>query len=376
MLRAAVVTEKPARRALWKRILSWGLYVLAVLVFICGSLEVILRIWLNYNPSYYVGFSDAKDRTVHYPYGDIKFNSLGFPDDEFDATKKRPRIAYIGDSICFGVGAGYGYRMTELFDKSLPEYEHMNMSGGVGSNGVNDRVIAKLNTNIDRFQIDEVVYVLNLNDVLPDEGEEAGPQLGLASYRRSFEWLRAHSYLFNYVRTLYKNWAMRKGYGHTGQIAFEFYPQKYADVFRAAAKRVLALAAALAERRVGFVVVIVPYEMQISADAERKYKELGFDWEADFVDRGAQKALIDLLPGVEVVDAYYAFVDPARGPEYTRERNGVGQYFVYNAGDRIDWNHPNRAGHARLADYVLRSGVLVKYAQHAGRPGATPDAGQ
>ena len=368
------MTPKRPRRPLWKRIVFFSLYLVGVMVFICVALEIILRVWMTYNPSYYVGFTDAKDRVVHYPYGDIKFNSQGFPDDEFDAVKRRPRIAYIGDSVCFGVGAGHGYRVTELLDGTVPQYEHMNMSGGVGSDGVNDKVIARLEGNIERFDIDEVVYMLNLNDVLPDQGTDTGPQLGIAAYRRSFDWLRAHSYLFNYARTMFKNWAMRKGFGHTGQLAYEFYPQKYPEVFRAAAARVHKLAAALRARGVGFVVVIVPYEMQISADAERKYAELGFHWEADFIDRGPQTVLVDLLRGIEVVDAYYAFVDPTRGPDYTRERNALGRYFVYNAGDRIDWDHPTRAGHARIADYLLRSEVLPKNLR--GSPPATlPDAG-
>ena len=33
----------------------------------------------------------------------------------------------------------------------------------------------------------------------------------------------------------------------------------------------------------------------------------------------------------------------------------VGRLFVYNAGDKIDWNHPNRAGHAALAKGFLQS---------------------
>jgi hypothetical protein len=32
-------------------------------------------------------------------------------------------------------------------------------------------------------------------------------------------------------------------------------------------------------------------------------------------------------------------------------------YFVYDKGDKIDWNHPNRAGHARIAEGFIRSGA-------------------
>ena len=39
-------------------------------------------------------------------------------------------------------------------------------------------------------------------------------------------------------------------------------------------------------------------------------------------------------------------------------RNGLGEYFVYDLGGRLDWNHPTRAGHRRIAEYILDSGIL------------------
>ena len=34
------------------------------------------------------------------------------------------------------------------------------------------------------------------------------------------------------------------------------------------------------------------------------------------------------------------------------------QDFVYDKGDKLDWNHPNRAGHRLIADYVQELGIL------------------
>jgi len=47
--------------------------------------------------------------------------------------------------------------------------------------------------------------------------------------------------------------------------------------------------------------------------------------------------------GVNVYDAREAF---------SGLRLKVGEAFVYDKGDKIDWNHPNRFGHARIAAWL------------------------
>jgi len=94
-------------------------------------------------------------------------------------------------------------------------------------------------------------------------------------------------------------------------------------------------------------VVIAPYEMQVSEDAARTYANLGFKWEDGFLAGSAQKKLRAYLDkDLPVYDGLDAF------PNHSAP---VGNLFVYNAGDKIDWNHPNRAGHAALAKGFLQS---------------------
>lgn len=64
-----------------------------------------------------------------------------------------------------------------------------------------------------------------------------------------------------------------------------------------------------------------------------------------------------LDPAIPAFDAYHAFVDAA-DPEGSRARNAVGEYFVYDKGDKLDWNHPNRAGHRAIADYLVAHEIL------------------
>jgi hypothetical protein len=95
-------------------------------------------------------------------------------------------------------------------------------------------------------------------------------------------------------------------------------------------------------------VLIAPYEMQISKDAARTYANLGFKWEGGFLDGSAQKKVMRYLDkDLPVYDGLDAFHDKS---------GKVGEYFVYNLGDKVDWNHPNRAGHALLAEEFAKSG--------------------
>ena len=94
-------------------------------------------------------------------------------------------------------------------------------------------------------------------------------------------------------------------------------------------------------------VVIAPYEMQVSDDAARTYAKLGFSWEDGFLQGSTQKKLRQYLAkDLPVYDGLDAFPDHSAP---------VGNLFVYNAGDKVDWNHPNRAGHAALARGFLQS---------------------
>ena len=104
--------------------------------------------------------------------------------------------------------------------------------------------------------------------------------------------------------------------------------------------------------------MILPYEMQISREAELRYAELGVQWEDGFIGGETQQRIITALdPSLRSYDAYEAFVDRGAVDE-TRNRNGLGEHFVYNKGDKLDWNHPNRSGHRAIANWLIRLDVL------------------
>ncbi len=96
-------------------------------------------------------------------------------------------------------------------------------------------------------------------------------------------------------------------------------------------------------RGIDFCLVLLPYEMQVSRVAAQTYRELGIEWEDGFEDGSAQDIFKRYL-NFPVYDARDAFAGAQEQP--------AGTYFVFDKGDKIDFNHPNRAGHARLAQGI------------------------
>lgn len=341
------------------KLASINLGILLVLLLIG---EAVARYSVRYNPSYYTSVN-ATDAIIEYPYGIIKKNSLGHPDDEFALKDPRPRIAYVGDSVTMGVGAGHGYRFSDILEKQFPQFQHMTMASigdGFNSKEYMDARVAQAK----ELGIDQFIYFYNLNDTLPtvtpDNGKtEAAPASSLASIievaKTQTEFLRDKSYLFNWVRFKGRNALARFGIGYRGVPSYELYPELNNAVLDDVADRIKYLAAKLKNNDIAFTLVLLPYEMQVSKDAEETYSKLGIKWSEGFIGGNTQNAIKARLdPGMVVLDAYGAF---APRPE-DRLKIKTGEYFVYNKGDSLDWNHPNREGHALIAGFLAREGIF------------------
>lgn len=325
----------------------------AIFLIVMLVAELVLRMSVSYNPAYYTAVEGANKELV-YPYGVIPLNSAGYPDEEFTLDDRR-RVGYFGDSVTYGVGAGYGYRISELLEDWYPTYEHLNF-GGVAQALPMEKVeeIARLARE---YSLDHVIYLFNMNDILPDNKDSQSKLLTLPFIKKltikKLDWLRGKSYVYTWLRTTIRNFLAARGIGYGGYQAYEFFPTQHTKVIADTAKRILALNNLLQSQGIQFSVVILPYEMQISEEAARKYSELGISWEDGFIARRTQQLLCKHLQGVRIFDAYWAFVDVV-DVKGSRSANGIGEFFVYNKGDKIDWNHPNRAGHRRIAEYLIQ----------------------
>ena len=108
------------------------------LFFVIGifiSFEFLVRRFVDYD-SFYYGMRESNDSRKYnlHTYGKIQINSNGFFDKEWDYPKTKKRFGYTGDSVVYGVGTGYPYRLTEYLDYLQPDIEHINISKGIGTN--------------------------------------------------------------------------------------------------------------------------------------------------------------------------------------------------------------------------------------------------
>jgi hypothetical protein len=333
--------------------ITLALVVVCLFVLLALAAEIGLRFITPYQIDYYT-YVTAPNSTQKYPYGEMHINSFGYSDVEWNLADPRPRVGVFGDSVTAGVGAGAGYRYTDLLGQRFPDRVFFNFAG-VGQNGVSgDEVMEDVLALARRFGLKKVVYGMNLNDILPTtEGKDAIQENAaiktLDFVKSYFDGLRGRSYLYNALRTRVKLALVRLGYEPHGMEAFELMPVKNESAIRDTAVRINKLANALRAQGIGFCVVIFPYEMQISSEAARAYKSYGISWDPAFEQGLTQRTLLSDFDGsFRTVNGLDAFREtPARSAR-------VGEYFVYNLGDKLDWNHPNRAGHRVIADYLTK----------------------
>ncbi|HEX4890881.1 MAG TPA: hypothetical protein VFW37_11025, partial [Alphaproteobacteria bacterium] len=153
-------------------------FVILMVLLLAG--EGIARFTIRYNPSYYTSIS-ATNAVIEYPYGSIKRNSLGHPDDEFDLNDPRPSIAYVGDSVTMGVGAGHGYRFSDILEGRFPQFQHMTLAS-IGDSFNSKEYMDQRVAQAKELGVDQFVYFYNLNDTLPTFNQQ---NAGSATIERS-----------------------------------------------------------------------------------------------------------------------------------------------------------------------------------------------
>lgn len=93
---------------------------------------------------------------------DVRHNALGFRDKEISKKKKRPRLAFIGDSFVWGFDAQEPERFTNLIAKNHPDWDIVNMGvSGYGS----DQAFLTLQEHWETLEIDSVVLTVSYNDI-------------------------------------------------------------------------------------------------------------------------------------------------------------------------------------------------------------------
>ena len=101
-----------------------------VLLFLFLTLgEVLARYLVDYNSNFYALPKRSKFQSINiHPYGQVPVNSKGHFDKEWNDPKTIKRYAYSGDSVVYGTGAGFPFRITEYLDDLEPDFEHINVN--------------------------------------------------------------------------------------------------------------------------------------------------------------------------------------------------------------------------------------------------------
>ncbi len=331
--------------------------VLLILLTFFG--ELLARFLVDYKSDYYaVPKSVIGSKSNIHPFGSIPKNSNKHFDKEWDNPKSKKRYGYIGDSVVYGVGAGFPYRITEYLDIFEPNIEHINLSAALGDFISEEKSQKSLMDLIKNTKVDKIVYILNLTDLVEfayllnnDNAELNNNDVSIIPKNYVAEVkkfifpldikLRGNSVLYTFFRYKIKNFLVTQfGLNFTGFRAIELEPVKFSRDIELAAKNFAKL---INEKNefLDICILMFPYEMQVSTKAKNKYRNIGIKFEDEFINFYTQKLFISKFKEFSKNDIYYL------GNSFPESE--VGEYFVYNLGDKIDFNHPNRKGHKLLA---------------------------
>ena len=342
------------------------IYNLILLITICLSAELILRKIINYDVSYYSLPKKIINNINYHPYGKIPINKNGFYDEDWDSPKVKHRIGYFGDSIIYGVGAGYPYRITELMDEYKNDFEHINLSYGIGVS-LKDMSPFDLIKLAKKYEIDTIFYIMNLNDIAPiyfsqnednsiDKKSDSNKFFIKAKQNEFINFfdkkLRGRSYLYTFLRLQIKNILVLKfNYEPSGYKAMELFPKKFKENIEKTAIFLSKYSQAM-NKFLNFEIIILPYEMQISDDARKHYAEIGVKFEDEFIKFETQKILKKKIEDINDKKIYVI------GKNFPEKK--IGSYFVFNKGDKIDFNHPNKLGHKILSEEISNLNIFRK----------------
>jgi len=321
-------------------------------------LELCLRIFINYKPNYYAAFK-SNNKAINYPYGIVPVNSLGYFDIEFKKNQKKT-IGYIGDSVLYGVGAGYPYRVTDILNENITKFNIFNLGTLPGQISFNKKTLEKMSYFQKEYNLERVVYLMNLNDISDFAYHNIPLNIKNNELKKNINFLKkinAHlsvinnSYLYNYTKFKIKSFLNRLGYDYHGYKAIELFPLQNKHYIEKISFEINKLALNSKKKNIKFCLAVLPYEMQISKEASEVYKNLGIKFSEAFVKFEPQKIILDNIDQslIETIILGKSF----------DQNSKIGEYFVYNKGDKIDFNHLNRKGHLKISEEILKTNFCM-----------------
>ncbi len=310
---------------------------------------------------------------------DIEVNEHGWRDRAYprEAAPDTHRLMVVGDSVTFG----YGVPLAETYHKRLEDrlneagravgrrFEVLALGGG---GGTTYDALGMVRHHIGYFKPRELWLAFNLNDILfyprgplgprgeegkpgPTARREPGPSL-LGRATMALEWLRVRtdlllrprSHLYHLVRQRAKVLLRYVGIYSPNlqpEAAFAFSSERAQGAWSTTLPAILEIREEAARHGARFSVVVLPADPQTSPTTAALYREqFHFRFDDGFAAGVVQQRICEALREREI-----ECWDPL--PLF-RAHSGE-QLFLRVYGDSVDWNHPNSAGHALLAEALF-----------------------
>ena len=295
----------------------------------------------------------------------VTINSRGWRDGEFSLKKPEGvrRIMVVGDSVVFG----YGVKLEDMFPKVIERglnsrgsgrYEVISMGGAGGNTYSQSRIIKE---NVAIYDPDLVILAFNLNDIMPKIFGKHTTRSSLVdrSFSRSIlrtsldlrkkldSGFRNRSHLYFLLRERMKVLLRQFGIASPTMAplaAFAMESDSGIAAWRDTSGALLEIVDELKKRRVGFLLAILPVDMQLSPEIADIYRrEYGFVFDDSLVKGMPQKIIAEFARRHDI-----AFVDVL--PSFRKDPQEKKFFRIY--GGSIDWNHPNRLGHKIIGEQL------------------------
>lgn len=182
----------------------------------------------------------------------LRINRFGVRDDRDDLARDRRRVAILGDSVVFGVAHSQERSLSALMQRDLdPSGRRVRvLNFGMGGLGVAE-LAEYLRVKDAIYHVDDVLYVLNLNDFTRRESRYEGGDAGLYRIYRRPRWVSL--------------WMVRKGI-----YRFHRGPGWYAWLFEGneghAQREIERMQAYAGAHGIRFAVVVLPVGTAYSGD--------------------------------------------------------------------------------------------------------------
>jgi lysophospholipase L1-like esterase len=331
-----------------------------------ASIEIVLRLFFPQPVDYFYFQKTARPNSDTTRWGlPIHINSAGYRDSEHALEKPlgTRRIAVIGDSITYGSGVRfeevYHQKLRDILAASGTPYEVIAFNQGATST---DWAVQTYKNTASKYSPDVVILGFCLNDI---EDYESPP--ATESNLRNFydfladvhQHLRIWSHLYFFVFERSRRYFYQHVIDRTVRTQDSWVPmspgspaniEKFTKMVTSTTNQIEILHSATQRNGAQLLVVIFPFEMQLTPELNSLYKkEYRVEGIESALQGGAQSLLIGQLSqhGIAALDLL---------PEFRRyaEEQPSKQLYFRELGGMLDWAHPNGVGHSVAAHAIAR----------------------